>query len=169
MRRRLITILVLALGLLLFTAQASLAQSPHFKKNGGGSVRSPHRGELVHDLFGLAGRAGQRRPRDRSDRERVRGLPVPEPGRQHRPGQNRVLVGPVTEPTVIPGDQIKNGNVSFTTDAAVLTAPATVTGAEAGVSEPQLDWGQPHPHDHRHLHDDLPGWGVAVHLHRVQP
>ena len=34
MRRRLITILVLALGLLLFTAQASLAQSPHFKKNG---------------------------------------------------------------------------------------------------------------------------------------
>jgi hypothetical protein len=52
------------------------------------------------------------------------------------PGQNRVLVGPVTEPTTIPADQIKNGNVTFTTDPAVLTAPATVTGAEAGCPNP---------------------------------
>jgi len=34
MRRRLTTILVLALGFLLVTAQASLAASPHFKKGG---------------------------------------------------------------------------------------------------------------------------------------
>jgi hypothetical protein len=37
------------------------------------------------------------------------------------PGQNRVLVGPVTAPTTIP---------------AVLTAPTTVTGAEAGCPNP---------------------------------
>jgi len=52
------------------------------------------------------------------------------------PGQNKVLVGPTTTPTLIPGDQIKNGNVSFTTEAAVLTAPATVTGAHAGCPNP---------------------------------
>src|SRR5207245_92985 len=44
------------------------------------------------------------------------------------PGQNKVLVGPVTAPTTIPGSAIKNGNLTFTTDPpAVLTAPATVT------------------------------------------
>jgi len=52
------------------------------------------------------------------------------------PGQNRVLIGPVTAPTTIPADQIKNGNVSFTTNPAVLTAPSTVTGAQAGCPNP---------------------------------
>jgi hypothetical protein len=52
------------------------------------------------------------------------------------PGQNRVLVGPVTAPTTIPSGAIKNGNVTFTTNPAVLTAPATVTGAEAGCPNP---------------------------------
>jgi len=52
------------------------------------------------------------------------------------PGQNRVLVGPVTAPTIIPADQIKNGNVSFTTNPAVLTAPETVSGAAAGCPNP---------------------------------
>lgn len=54
------------------------------------------------------------------------------------PGQNKVLVGPVTAPTTIPGDQIKNGNVSFTTNPAVLSAPSTVTGAAAGC--PNSNW-----------------------------
>lgn len=52
------------------------------------------------------------------------------------PGRNRVLVGPVTAPTTIPADQIKNGNVSFTTNPATLTAPTTVTGAQAGCPNP---------------------------------
>jgi hypothetical protein len=52
------------------------------------------------------------------------------------PGQNRVLEGPVTTPTTVPGDQIKNGNVTFTTDPATLTAAPTVTGAEAGCPNP---------------------------------
>src|SRR5207247_9448252 len=59
-------------------------------------------------------------------------------GGQTAPGQNRVLEGPVTAPTTIPASAIKNGNVTFTTDPAVLTAPATVTGAEAGC--PNANW-----------------------------
>lgn len=54
------------------------------------------------------------------------------------PGQNRVLVGPSTTPTTISGDEIKNGNLSFTTDPAVLTAPATVSSADAGC--PGANW-----------------------------
>jgi hypothetical protein len=54
------------------------------------------------------------------------------------PGQNRVLVGPVTTPTTIPSGSIKNGNVTFTTNPAVLTAPTTVSGAEAGC--PNGNW-----------------------------
>jgi hypothetical protein len=53
-------------------------------------------------------------------------------GKNEPAGQNKVLVGPVTEPTSISGDEIKNGNLSFTTDPATLTAPATVSGTEAG-------------------------------------
>jgi hypothetical protein len=52
------------------------------------------------------------------------------------PGQNRVLVGPTTTPTVIPGSQIKNGNVTFTTNPASLTAPSTVSGGAAGCPNP---------------------------------
>jgi hypothetical protein len=52
------------------------------------------------------------------------------------PGQNKVLVGPVTAPTTIPGDQIKNGTVTFTTNPAVLTAPSTVSSSAAGCPNP---------------------------------
>ena len=39
-------------------------------------------------------------------------------------------------PTTASADQIKNGTVTFTTNPAVLTAPSTVTGAEAGCPNP---------------------------------
>ncbi|HEX6756006.1 MAG TPA: hypothetical protein VF109_08675 [Mycobacteriales bacterium] len=52
------------------------------------------------------------------------------------PGQNRVLVGPVTSTTSIPGDQIKNGNLTFFTNPAVLTAAPTVSAAVAGCPNP---------------------------------
>jgi hypothetical protein len=52
------------------------------------------------------------------------------------PGQNRVLVGPVTAPTTIPSGAIKNGNVTFTTNPAVLSAPSTVSGSQAGCPNP---------------------------------
>jgi hypothetical protein len=54
------------------------------------------------------------------------------------PGQNRVLVGPSTTPTHIDSSAIKNGNVTFTTNPAVLSAPSTVSGAAAGC--PNGNW-----------------------------
>jgi hypothetical protein len=54
------------------------------------------------------------------------------------PGQNRVLVGPTTTPTTIPGSAIKNGNLSFTTNPATLSADSSVSGAVAGC--PNSNW-----------------------------
>jgi hypothetical protein len=42
----------------------------------------------------------------------------------------------VVAPTFISGDEIKNGNLTFDTNAAVLTAPDTVSGAAAGCPNP---------------------------------
>jgi hypothetical protein len=135
--RRLTTILVLALGLLLVTAQTSLAASPHFKKggepvctvSGSGATRST---TCSASLAGLG-------METLVINVTVSGFAVYQcqnQGGNTAPGQNKVLVGPVTAPTTIPADQIKNGNVSFTTNPAVLTAPGTVTGAEAGCPNP---------------------------------
>jgi len=135
--RRLTTILVLALGLLLLTAQASLASSPHFKKGGepvctvSGSAAS----KSTTCSASLAGLGQETLEIDVT----ASGFAVYQcsnNGGNTAPGQNRVLVGPVTAPTTIPADQIKNGNVSFTTNPAVLTAPGTVTGAQAGCPNP---------------------------------
>lgn len=54
------------------------------------------------------------------------------------PGQNRVLVGPATTPTDIDSDAIKNGNLTFITNPALLSAPGTVSGALAGC--PNANW-----------------------------
>ena len=59
-------------------------------------------------------------------------------GGNRPPGQNKVLVGPVTEPTEIDSDAIKNGRVRFITDPAVLTAPSTVDGTLAGCPNPKF-------------------------------
>src|SRR6266498_4427177 len=138
MRRRLTTILVLALGFLLVTAQASLAASPHFKKGGepvctiaelsaasksttcSASLAGLGMGTLVINVTASGFAVYQ----------------CSNGGGNTAPGQNKVLVGPVTAPTTIPADQIKNGNVSFTTNPAVLTAPETVSGAAAGCPNP---------------------------------
>ena len=54
------------------------------------------------------------------------------------PGQNKVLVGPATSDTAIPADAIKNGNLTFTTNPAVLAAATTVSAAVAGC--PNNNW-----------------------------
>jgi hypothetical protein len=64
---------------------------------------------------------------------------MPERGGNTSPGQNRVLEGPATSNTVIPADQIKNGNLTVTTvPGATLTAAPTVSGAVAGC--PNQNW-----------------------------
>jgi hypothetical protein len=137
MRRMIVAgVVVLALG---STATVALAASPHFKKGGeptctiSGTTNSKST-TCSASLSGLG-----------NDtlviRVTVRGSAVYQcrnQGGNIAPGQNRVLVGPVTAPTTIPADQIKNGNVSFTTNPAVLTADPTVSGAEAGC--PNDNW-----------------------------
>ena len=59
------------------------------------------------------------------------------------PGQNKVLVGPATSTTTIPASAIKNGRTPFTTNAAVLSAPLTVSGAVAGC--PNANWSGVNP------------------------
>jgi hypothetical protein len=54
------------------------------------------------------------------------------------PGQNKVLAGPATSDTAIPASAIKNGNLTFQTNAATLTAASTVSGATAGC--PNSNW-----------------------------
>lgn len=54
------------------------------------------------------------------------------------PGQNRVLVGPAVSQTTIPAAAIKNGRTKFTTNPAILTAPATVSAEVAGC--PNNNW-----------------------------
>lgn len=55
------------------------------------------------------------------------------------PGQNKVLVGPETNPVVLPGGEVDNGRavlIGFTDEP--LEAPATVSGREAGC--PNGNW-----------------------------
>jgi hypothetical protein len=135
--RRLTTILVLALGLLLVTAQASLAASPHFKKGGEPvcTITGSTTSKSTTCSASLAG-LGQETLVINVTASGFAVYQCSNNGGNTAPGQNKVLVGPVTAPTTIPADQIKNGNVSFTTNPAVLTAPGTVTGAEAGCPNP---------------------------------
>jgi hypothetical protein len=134
-------VLVVAAVVALFGAltAVAIAASPHFKKGGdpvcivtqSGSSSST---TCSASLSGLGGG-------DLAINVTVGGSAVYQcqnGGGNTAPGQNRVLVGPVTAPTTIPGDQIKNGNVSFTTNPAVLTAPTTVSGGQAGC--PNSNW-----------------------------
>lgn len=115
----------------------SIASSPHFKKGGEPTctITSSTGSASTTCKASLSGLGGGDLIIDLT----VSGSAVYQcqnGGGNTAPGQNRVLVGPVTAPTTIPADQIKNGNVSFTTDPAVLTAPTTVSGADAGCPNP---------------------------------
>ena len=138
MRRRLITILVLALGLVLVSAQASMAASPHFKKGGSPTCRVTSTSAPSATVTCTASLAGLGNA-DVVVTTSVSGTAVYQcqnNGSQLVPGQNRVPVGPATSTTSIPADQIKNGNLTFTTNPAVLTADPTVPGAVAGCPNP---------------------------------
>jgi hypothetical protein len=141
--RKLGIIAVLSLMALALAAVPALAQvqgSPHFKGRSGAPVctittaTGTSSTECTASLSGLSNE-------DLVIETTVSGSAVyncQNQGGNIAPGQNRVLVGPTTAPTIIPGDELKNGNVTFTTDPAVLTAPETVTGAEAGC--PNRTW-----------------------------
>ncbi len=138
--RRLATIVVLALGLVLVGAQTSLAASPHFKHGGEPTCTinftSPSSASVTCTAT-LAGLGND----DLLVTTSTSGTAVYQcqnNGGNIAPGQNKVLVGPATSTTSIPADQIKNGNLTFTTNPAVLTAPTTVSAAVAGC--PNNNW-----------------------------
>ena len=134
MRRIAIAVTALAAVLTLGLADVAGAASPHFKKNGeptcniAGSATS----KSVTCRGVLAGLGGE----DLEIDVTVGGFAVYQcqnpSGKNEPAGQNKVLVGPVTAPTTISGDEIKNGNLTFTTDPATLTAAPTVSGSQAG-------------------------------------
>jgi hypothetical protein len=136
--KRVCVVAALAVSALLLTASAATAASPHFKKNGSPVCTVSGAGTNTSSTTCSASLAGLGQETLVID-VTVEGSAVYQcqnQGGNTAPGQNRVLVGPVTAPTTIPADQIKNGNVSFTTNPAELTAPDAVTGAEAGCPNP---------------------------------
>ncbi len=136
--RRLATILVLGLGLVLVGVQSSLAASPHFKHGGEPTCTITPVSASSDSVTCTATMAGLGNA-DVLVTTSVNGTAVYQcqnNGGNTAPGQNKVLVGPATSTTSIPASQIKNGNLTFTTNPAVLTAPTTVSGAAAGCPNP---------------------------------
>src|SRR3954468_1700816 len=133
MLRRSAVVLCAVATLMLFTAVDASAASPHFKHGGEPTCTIAGSGssQTVTCHASLAGLGNG----DLKINVTVSGFAVYQcqnQGGNIAPGQNKVLEGPVTEPTVIPANQIKNGTVTFTTKPTTLTAAPTVSGAEAG-------------------------------------
>jgi hypothetical protein len=136
--RRLLLCLTVVVFVFAITAATATAANPHFKRNGSPVCTVSGAGTNSSSTVCSASLAGLGQE-TLVINVTVRGSAVYQcqnAGGNTAPGQNRVLVGPVTAPTTIPADQIKNGNVSFTTNPAVLTAPSTVSGAAAGCPNP---------------------------------
>lgn len=136
--RRLLILLFVPI-VVVFMAVPASASSPHFKRNGEPSctISGSDSSKSTTCTASLAGLGNGTLVIDVT----VAGSAVylcQNNGGQTAAGQNKVLVGPATTPTTIDADQIKNGTVTFTTDPAVLTAPTTVTGAQAGC--PNANW-----------------------------
>jgi hypothetical protein len=138
MRRVRIVLFALPMMLAAFVlaSSAAFAASPHFKKGGepvctfSGTTSIP-----VACTGTLAGLGNQ----DLNIHLAVSGFALYQcqnGGGNTAPGQNKVLEGPATSDTAIPAAAIKNGNLTFTTNPATLTAAATVSGATAGCPNP---------------------------------
>jgi hypothetical protein len=136
--RRLLLVLVAVLSAIALSATAALAASPHFKRGGTPTCSFSGTTSIAVTCSGtLAGLGNQ----DMLIRLSVSGSAVYQcqnGGGNTAPGQNRVLIGPSTSSTPVSADQIKNGNLAFTTNPATLSAPTTVSGAQAGC--PNSNW-----------------------------
>jgi hypothetical protein len=135
-------VLAVAFFTLLFAITASIAaaSSPHFKKGGepvctitGTSSDQTRSISCTGTLAGL-GNA------DLAITTTISGAAVylyGSPGSNNpSPGQNKVPVGPSSSTTNIPAADIKNGNLTFNTNPATLTAPSSVTAEQAGCPNP---------------------------------
>jgi hypothetical protein len=133
--RRIIVILTTIFAAMV-VASPAFAASPHFKKGGepvctfSGTTSIP-----VTCTASLAGLGNADLQADLS----VSGFALYQcqnAGGNTAPGQNKVLEGPATSNTSIPASAIKNGNLTFTTEPATLSAAPTVSGATAGCPNP---------------------------------
>jgi hypothetical protein len=132
MRRTILAIVTVA-ALLLLTAAPSLAASPHFKRGGEPTCTISGSGtsRTVTCTGSLSG-LGNANLLIEVTTEGFAVYQCRNNGGNIAPGQNKVLAGPQTEPTLIPSDAIKNGNVTFTTIQITLTAEPAVSAADAG-------------------------------------
>src|SRR2546428_7312113 len=135
MRRLLVAVSVVG-ALLVLTVPAALAASPHFKKGGEPVCTFSGTTSIPVTCTGTLAGLGQENLRvDLS----VSGSAVYQcqnGGGNIAAGQNKVPVGPATSSTSFPASAIKNGNLTFTTNPATLTAAPTVSGATAGCPNP---------------------------------
>jgi hypothetical protein len=134
--RRLLFLVLGAATALVFAASPSLAASPHFKKGGEPVCTFSGTTSIPVSCTGVLAGLGND---DLNLHLSVSGFALYQcqnNGGNPAPGQNRVLAGPATSDTAIPADAIKNGNLTFTTNPATLTTPATVSGATAGCPNP---------------------------------
>jgi hypothetical protein len=134
--RRIALLLITLLCLSALSAPNALADSPHFKKGGSPTCTITGSGAslTVKCTATLAGLGNA----DVKVLQTLTGTAVYQcsnNGGNTAPGQNKVLVGPATTPVLIPGSDIKNGNLTISV-TSTLTAPATVTGAQAGCPNP---------------------------------
>jgi hypothetical protein len=126
-----------AVALVFLMAHAAQAASPHFQKGGVPvcSISGSTTSKSVACTGILAGLGNE----DLNLHLAVSGVALYQcqnGGGNTAPGQNRVLEGPASSDTAIPASAIKNGNLTFTTNPATLTAAPTVSGAAAGCPNP---------------------------------
>ncbi|WP_426997355.1 hypothetical protein [Pseudarthrobacter sp. N5] len=142
--RKLFTLFAVVLTALLLFAAPAQAASPHFKHGGSPVCTVTTSGSTSSTTCTavITGLGNQ----DLLATVTVSGFAVylcQNNGGNTAPGQNKVLEGPVTAPTFIPSDAIKNGNLTLNTNAVVLTAATTVSGAAAGCPNPNWTGVQP--------------------------
>lgn len=135
--KKFLVLLVSFFLLLVVSAPSAQAASPHFKRGGEPVCTITASGSSTSTTCRavLAGLGNQ----DLLATVSVSGFAVYQcqnNGGNTAPGQNKVLVGPAVAPTFIDSSAIKNGNLTLVTKPAVLSAPATVTGAQAGCPNP---------------------------------
>ena len=136
--RRIALLLITLLFVSALSAPSAMAASPHFKKGGEPTCTISGTGasQTVTCKATLAGLGND----DVKVLQTLTGSAVytcQNQGGNQAPGQNKVLVGPATTPVIIPGSDIKNGNLSISV-TSTLSAPATVSGAAAGC--PNSNW-----------------------------
>ena len=136
--RKTFAVLVALFIALFVSAPAAQAASPHFKKGGtpvcqvGGTG-----GTATADCTGTLAGLGNG---DLIIQTTLSGFAVytcQNQGGNTAPGQNKVLEGPTTTPTTIPGGDIKNGTVTYHAGGSLTAAP-TVSAAAAGC--PNSNW-----------------------------